>query len=138
MRLETDGLSVFRARYRSALHRRVSKPPLLRYPAFRVTRPGALRTYRQTRFGLEPPELSRVRVSIPTMRRSASSRPAFPFLGAALLLAVAAAVCAGAFAAYLPAVTLAALGLISAHLGMPAPEPIRVGARASRGSRYDC
>ena len=84
---------------------------------------------------MEPPGIHRVRISIPTMRRSASSRPAFPFLGAALLLAIAAAVSAVSFGAYLPAVTLAALGLISVHLGMPTPEPIR--ARASRGPRHD-
>lgn len=72
------------------------------------------------------------------MSRSAPSRPAFPFLGAALLLAVTAAICAVSFAAYLPAAFLGALGVISAHLGMPAPELVRVHARASRGSRHDC
>lgn len=71
------------------------------------------------------------------MRRSASSRPAFPFLGAALLLALAAAISAVSFGAYLPAVFLAALGLISFHLGTPAPEPIRIRARASRDPRHD-
>ena len=69
------------------------------------------------------------------MSRSAPSRPAFPFLGAALLLAVAAAVCAVSFDAFRAAVGLAALGLISVHLGLPAPEPIRVHARASRHYR---
>jgi|GEM_PF-3905062 hypothetical protein len=62
------------------------------------------------------------------MRRSASSRPAFPFLGAALLLAGAAAVCAVSFEAYLPATGLTALGLICVHLGLPVPAPIRVDA----------
>lgn len=90
----------------------------------------------QTSFRAEPPELYRVGLGIPTMRRSASSRPAFPFLGAALLLAAAAAISAVSFGAYLPAVFLAALGLISAHLGMPSPELIRVEARASRGPRH--
>jgi hypothetical protein len=71
------------------------------------------------------------------MSRSASSRPAFPFLGAALLLAIVAAVCAVFFSAYLPAVFLASLGLISAHLGMPTTEPVRVQARAFR-PHHDC
>ncbi len=66
------------------------------------------------------------------MKRSAPSRPAFPFLGAALLLAIAAAVSALSFGAYLPAVFLAALGLISAHLGLPSPEPLPLRARGSR------
>lgn len=81
---------------------------------------------------VEPPELSRVGPSIPTMSRPSASRPAFPFLGAALLLAVAAAVSAVSFAAYLPAVFLGALGVISAHLGMPTSEPVRVRARGPR------
>lgn len=84
--------------------------------------------------GKEPPELSRVGLGIPTMRRTASSRPAFPFLGAALLLGIAAAVSALSFGAYLPAVFFAGLGLISLHLASPAPEPIRVAARGSRRS----
>lgn len=69
------------------------------------------------------------------MRRSASSRPVFPFLGAALLLAIAAAVCAVSFSAYLPAVFLAALGCMCVHLSLPTPEPIRVNARGSRRER---
>ena len=71
------------------------------------------------------------------MRRSAPARTAFPFLGIALLLSIAAAVSALSFEAYIPAVFLASLGLISAHLGLPSPEPVRVQARSSRGSRYD-
>lgn len=66
------------------------------------------------------------------MKRSASSRPSFPFLGAALLLAAAAAVAAVSFEAYLPAAFFTALGLISIHLGSPAPELARVHARGSR------
>lgn len=66
------------------------------------------------------------------MSRSSSPRPAFPFFGAALLLAIAAAISAFSFSAYLPAVFCTALGLISLSLGMPTPEPIRVHARGSR------
>ena len=84
------------------------------------------------RSGAEHRELYRVGPSIPTMRRSVSSRPAFPFFGAALLLAIAAAVSALSFGAYLPAVFCTALGRISLSLGMPTPEPIRVHARSSR------
>lgn len=63
--------------------------------------------------------------------RRISSRPAFPFLGAALLLALA-AVCALRFAAYPAAVLFAALGLISFHLAKPAPEPVRIRAASAR------
>lgn len=66
------------------------------------------------------------------MRRSVTSRPTFPFFGAALLLAISAAISAFSFSAYLPAVFCTALGLISLSLGMPTPEPIRVHARSSR------
>jgi len=66
------------------------------------------------------------------MRRSNPARPAFPFLGAALLLGLAAAVSALSFGAYLPAVFCTSLGLISLSLGMPAPEPVRVHARRAR------
>jgi hypothetical protein len=72
------------------------------------------------------------------MKRSASPRPSFPFLGAALLLAAAATLSAVSFDAYLTAVVLAALGLISLHLGTPAPEPVRAHARSARAPRHDC
>ena len=69
------------------------------------------------------------------MRRSASPRPAFPFLGLALILAVAAAVSGAFFKAELTAVFCAALALISFHLGTPAPTPARVHARGARDER---
>lgn len=71
------------------------------------------------------------------MSRPSSSRPSFPFLGAALLLGISAAICAVSFGATLPAVVLTALGLISLSLGMPTPEPIRVQANTAHGSRRD-
>ena len=86
----------------------------------------------QMTHGTEPRGIYRVGTSIPTMRRPVSSRPDFPFFGIALLLAVAAAVCALSFDAYRPAVFLTAVGLMCVHLGMPTPEPIPVRVRSSR------
>jgi pilus assembly protein TadC len=84
---------------------------------------------------MEPRKISGVALGIPTMRRSASDRPTFPFLGLALLLAVAAAVCGAFLKAELTAVFLAALALISFHLGTPAPRPIRIHARGNDSRR---
>ncbi len=69
------------------------------------------------------------------MKRSAPARSTFPFLGLALILAVAAAVCGAFLKAELTAVFLAALALISFHLGLPEPKPIRIHSRADRDER---
>jgi GTP-binding protein len=58
--------------------------------------------------------------------KPAASRPAFPCLGAALLLAVTATVCSVSFGAHLPTVFLVALGLIGA------PRPARRRNRSAR------
>jgi hypothetical protein len=71
------------------------------------------------------------------MKRSASHRSSFPFLGLALILAVAAAVSGAFFKSELTAVFLGALSLISFHLGTPTPTPIRIQARASSAERCE-
>lgn len=63
------------------------------------------------------------------MSRSSSPRSSFPFLGLALILAVAAAVSGAFFKSELTAVFCGALALICFHLGTPAPKPARIHAR---------
>lgn len=65
------------------------------------------------------------------MKRSdhSSKSPSLTFAGAAALLLLVAAFCAFPCRAYVPAVGLTALALISLSLSAPGPEEIRVRQR---------